>query len=246
VAFSYLHDTRCLNVQLQQLLNSNLAHSLASTGRLNELKLIIETNSELKLVDLQDPNGWTPLHEAARAGHVEVMEYLLEQGADINALSHGGDTPLLLAAQFLGADSTTVRFLESKIAMSSKEEEAMEEELIEEEPEVEEEVEISPTLPHTLAARGELEELKILAERKQDILHIPDENRWLPLHEAARAGHVEVAEFLLQSGASLNVQTAAGETPLDCAEQGQGPDSPIYQYLKSLGGVNFSGSEPEL
>ena len=31
-----------------------------------------------------DQNGWRPLHEAARGGHADVIEYLLKEGAQIN------------------------------------------------------------------------------------------------------------------------------------------------------------------
>jgi len=38
--------------------------------------------------------GWTPLHEAANHGHAEVVSYLLDNGANINAPGMDGDTPL--------------------------------------------------------------------------------------------------------------------------------------------------------
>ncbi|KAL4884606.1 ankyrin repeat-containing domain protein [Aspergillus karnatakaensis] len=41
--------------------------------------------------------GLTPLHFAACIGHSEMTEHLLERGADPNARSHHGDTPLHLA-----------------------------------------------------------------------------------------------------------------------------------------------------
>lgn len=37
-----------------------------------------------------DENGWTPLHEAVRGGSIEVIEYLLTKGLDINQRTHGG------------------------------------------------------------------------------------------------------------------------------------------------------------
>lgn len=42
---------------------------------------------------------WTPLHHAACAGHVELVELLLEAGADVDALALNGATPLMRAIQ---------------------------------------------------------------------------------------------------------------------------------------------------
>ncbi|MGA7195404.1 MAG: ankyrin repeat domain-containing protein [Anaerolineales bacterium] len=41
----------------------------------------------------------TPLHSAAAGGHTELVKFLLEQGADPNALQESGFTPLHAAAQ---------------------------------------------------------------------------------------------------------------------------------------------------
>lgn len=49
-------------------------------------------------VDVQDPDGWTPLMHAALRGHVEAAKVLLSMGADVNAHDGWGNTPLLEAA----------------------------------------------------------------------------------------------------------------------------------------------------
>ena len=43
--------------------------------------------------------GWTALHQAADAGQVEVVSFLLEQGADMDrvSLDYAAHTPLHLA-----------------------------------------------------------------------------------------------------------------------------------------------------
>lgn len=43
--------------------------------------------------------GWTPLHYAAAGGHGDIVRFLIEQGASINAVSTHGITPLIMAAQ---------------------------------------------------------------------------------------------------------------------------------------------------
>jgi ankyrin repeat protein len=48
--------------------------------------------------------GWTPLHYACSGPDNGVAAYLLAQGADINARSENGTTPLMMAARYGNAD----------------------------------------------------------------------------------------------------------------------------------------------
>ena len=43
------------------------------------------------------PRRWTALHYAAFSGHTDVAAYLVTRGADINARSTNGSTPLMMA-----------------------------------------------------------------------------------------------------------------------------------------------------
>ena len=49
--------------------------------------------------------GWAPAHYAATGPSVELLALLLERGADINAQSPNGSTPLMMAARFGTEDS---------------------------------------------------------------------------------------------------------------------------------------------
>ena len=44
------------------------------------------------------PEGATAIHDAARCGHVPVLDCLLEAGADPDEVDHSSWTPLHLAA----------------------------------------------------------------------------------------------------------------------------------------------------
>jgi ankyrin repeat protein len=61
--------------------------------------------------DVNKP-GWAPLHYAATRGHLDIMAYLLDQNAYIDAASPNGTTPLMMAA-FYGTPSAVKLLLEA-------------------------------------------------------------------------------------------------------------------------------------
>eukprot|EP00529_Nitzschia_sp_RCC80_P005363 CAMPEP_0113520682 /NCGR_PEP_ID=MMETSP0014_2-20120614/44232_1 /TAXON_ID=2857 /ORGANISM="Nitzschia sp." /LENGTH=988 /DNA_ID=CAMNT_0000418581 /DNA_START=335 /DNA_END=3301 /DNA_ORIENTATION=+ /assembly_acc=CAM_ASM_000159 len=62
----------------------------------------------------KDPNGWTVLHESARAGHLDLVQFLIEEQAiDKDLVTKTGVSPLSIARQFQGRDHLVTRFLES-------------------------------------------------------------------------------------------------------------------------------------
>lgn len=44
--------------------------------------------------------GWPPLSYAAYNGHLEVVDYLLKHGAEVNATTENGSSALFFAARF--------------------------------------------------------------------------------------------------------------------------------------------------
>ena len=68
--------------------------------------------------DVNKP-GWTPLHYAASAGHVQIIEYLLENSAYIDAESPNGTTPLMMAAMYGSPEAVKV-LIQAGADLSSK------------------------------------------------------------------------------------------------------------------------------
>ena len=56
------------------------AHTAAATGDLEILMAIAA--KDIELVRVRDQNGWTPLHEAVRGGHLECVKFLIRSGLD--------------------------------------------------------------------------------------------------------------------------------------------------------------------
>jgi hypothetical protein len=98
--------------------------------------------------------------------------------------------------------------------------------------------------PHTLAARGKLDELIALSVKDASLMDLADRNGWKPIHEAARAGRAEIIQFLIDThGVDVNERTNQGNggSPLYWAEQSG--DKETIKLLKSHGAKSY---KPEL
>jgi len=58
------------------------------------VKVLLDADAK---IDAQDKNGWQPIHYAADGVNVSLVKFLIESGADINAPSIDGLTPLQIA-----------------------------------------------------------------------------------------------------------------------------------------------------
>ena len=89
---------------------SSDAHEAAKNGKLTDLHNHVKANKEV--VNKKDANGWTPLHEGARGGYIDVVKFLVENGADVNGTTSNGGSTLWWAKQVHGTDHEVVQFLE--------------------------------------------------------------------------------------------------------------------------------------
>jgi len=88
------------------------AHHFAVKMDVTSLERVL--NMHERYANAKDANGWTPLHEAVRLKHdraIDIVRMLVERGADVNALTSEGKTPLFLTRFYLGLTSVS-RYLE--------------------------------------------------------------------------------------------------------------------------------------
>ncbi|MDH5386401.1 MAG: ankyrin repeat domain-containing protein [Candidatus Aminicenantes bacterium] len=88
----------------------NDIHDAIQKGDVARVKTLISNNKEL--IQMKSDKGQTPLHLAVQNGNQEIVEFLISQGADINARDSEGNTPLLTALAFKKTE--TAKFLLSK------------------------------------------------------------------------------------------------------------------------------------
>jgi len=74
----------------------------ALKGHFSLVQKLVEHDADV------NKTGWTPLHYAASAGQVQIVEYLLEHSAYIDAESPNGTTPLMMAAMYGSPEAVKV------------------------------------------------------------------------------------------------------------------------------------------
>eukprot|EP00968_Pinguiococcus_pyrenoidosus_P006892 scaffold455_cov160-Pinguiococcus_pyrenoidosus.AAC.3 len=155
-----------------------------------------------------------PLHIAAENGHVEVVQALLDRGADKEAVDNDGWTPLHISAQN-GHREVVQALLERGADKEAVENSS------------------GATALHIAAANGHLGVVQAFLDRGAD-KEAADKDGWTPLYFAAANGHLEVVQFLLDRGADKEAASKDGWTPLHIATEHSHID--VVSHLLEAGG----------
>ncbi len=155
-------------------------HKAAYKGDLKKVKNIIEKDPSQ--INIQDISGWTPLHLASGKGHIEIVEFLLNHGADIELENILGKRPLWLAAKF-GRYETIKTLLEHGAAVNLKDKHGR-------------------TPLHDAAMWSGEKVINLLISYGADV-NARDQHQSTPLHQAAMLNNIEAAKALVEHGADI-------------------------------------------
>ncbi|HWH70940.1 MAG TPA: ankyrin repeat domain-containing protein, partial [Candidatus Sulfotelmatobacter sp.] len=198
------------------------------------------------LINAGDDRGRTSLHEAAEKGQIVVAQFLLANGAAVNAKDIGRWTPLHLAArsghkamvELLLSHQAEVQAANSTGATpvhlaAQKGFQSVLEVLLAHQASVNARTADGETPLHFAAANGHLQIATLLLSCRADVnarATGAKKEGWTPLHEAALAGRKDIVSLLLQHQADPNVRTesdsggTAGYTPLLLAAARNNPE----------------------
>ena len=201
-------------------------------------------------VNVKDNDGSTPLIKVVWHGHLDVVKYLVSQGADVNEAKNGW-TPLHRAAARGHLD--VVKYLVSQGAdVNAKNNDGgtpffmaavhghldVVKYLVSQGADVNTEYNGGETLLFLPANKGFLDIVKYLVSQGADV-NAEDNDGRTPLHWAAYNGELDIVKYLVSQGVDVNAEDDAGETPLDKAIEEN--EDEIADFLKQHGAVaNFN------
>ena len=186
----------------------------AREGVLEKVSALLRENRDL--VFIRDEAGHGALYEAAANGHKDMVEFLLANGADVNAMddygeknrdadwSHRGIVAIgragggaMHGAAANGHKDMVDLLLANKALVNAIDNRG-------------------DTPLHLAAADGHRDVVELLLANRAQV-DAADNNRWTPIHMAAERGHKDVVELLLVPKAQVNDRDKNSWTPLHFA-----------------------------
>ncbi|CAE7776629.1 mask [Symbiodinium sp. CCMP2456] len=160
----------------------------AATGQLLEVEKILQRPQDADLPGTQ--MGKRPLVEASSAGHVEVLELLLEARADSNLTGADGKTALQLAARSGHVETVRILLKAGALTDLSYRDTYM-------------------TALHEASSSGHSEVVRLLLDARadKDIKAVNDQSA---LQLASSRGHAETVRMLLAAGADTDSVSISG------------------------------------
>ena len=158
------------------------------------------------LVDVRGLSERTPLHAASLVGHVDIMRWLLDHGAGVNALQeYQRWTPLHLAAGNLYPEAVQL-LLDHNADINSRNEA--------------DNTPLCETIFKPISSREEkaVDVVRLLLARGADP-NPCDRNHSTLLHQASSHGWPEVVRLLVSHGAKVDVEDEEGKTPFQVASE---------------------------
>ncbi len=205
-------------------------HEAASTGDLDTLKKIVEERPGT--IDQDDKYGWRPIFHAGLRRRLDVVQYLVDRGADLAAhdgyaIHYAAEVPdnkdvVSLLIAYGGLDAHTkpsneaarqficavflanVHRVETMLRANSRL--------------VHERYARGDTALHHASRNGDLDIVRQLVVHEADVNATAD-NGHFPLYCAAGHGHAETTRYLLESGAKRDTTMPDGKTVADWLKQ---------------------------
>ena len=189
-------------------------HDAVMNGNIDEVQWQLDAGVD---VNEESSKGLTPLHYAASAGHNDIVELLIERGANVNATDSGkGATPLDYA--HWGDHEEVIETLNAHNAQREHEKGGK--------------GIGQSSLIHDAALDGDIDEVQRQLDAGVDP-NLKSSKGATPLFYAVYGGHLEIVELLITRGADVNALDLNGNSVLDQAHNYD--DQEMVELLEAHG-----------
>ncbi|XP_046746506.1 ankyrin repeat domain-containing protein 16-like [Diprion similis] len=199
IELASINDVQDWTVYRHDASGDTALHLAAREGHLEVVKYLCETWQEPPFrTEVANKDMKRPLHDAAQSAKLDVLEYLLGQGAAVDPLKRADWTPLMLACTKVGDEAAScVKALLRHGAASELQNK-------------------DGWTPLMVACRtGNVDAVKSLVTHATRSVYMRSKNGRSPLHIAAFHGHPNIIDLILSEDSDLiNWQDSSGSTPL--------------------------------
>jgi ankyrin repeat protein len=191
VSFNIGNKTSVKNVQIM--------HYITRLGALPALEFILNNFKHLIDINQVDSRGCTPLLIATYFANLDMVNLLLQSGANTEYSAESGITGLYLASS-KGYEEIASAYLRVGASPSKENKNAM-----------------TPLAVASL--KGHVDLVKLLLSYTIDALNKPENAGFTPLMLATWKGRTETIKFLIENGANIEQRNNVGATALHIAAQ---------------------------
>ena len=216
-SMKFMKSKECEQIKMAHPIFDNV-----KDGNLDVIQAIVNAEGD-KLLEMasDDSSGDLPIHKAARYGQTEVVKYFIELGCNVESKNKLGATPLHVSC--LMGHLHTVDFLVKNLKCDVHAKDN------------------NQWLPiHLAASGGHALVIETLLDQDPDLLNAKtgdDDFHSTPLMEAARNGHFEVVNMLIEKGADKNEKNSKSNNILHLASVND--HVAVVEFLVNECGLNI-------
>jgi len=241
---------------MQQENHESLLLEASEAGDLEKVCHIVREAAPPVDLNCRDETGDTPLILAASSGNHELVQFLLNEGAAVDAANNSGDNALIAASERSGNTAILKLLLDRGAEINGKNE-------------------LGRTALIEAASMGRLQNAVLLLQHNADLNVVTSEEEtaltfavvheypdivkalieagadvnwkskkgwWTPLTYAVYSRNVEIVRLLIDAGADPNIEDANGDTILIHAVR-SGAVAVVREVLKKASNVNHRGND---
>nr|QQY02505.1 transient receptor potential cation channel 3 [Cryptocotyle lingua] len=182
------------NIAAQEKMAKGLIYLCAEADEVEVLRLILQHPKAKQLIDVPNIYDDTPLHVAAKNGHLDIVKLLLENGANVSSKNEKERTAFHNAAKY-GRLNIARHLLEHAPSLVSERDED------------------GSSAIHLAAASGHVDLLELLLDAGAAV-DCRNCMQWTPLDCAAASGHRACVELLLENNSPIDPVDVNHTTPL--------------------------------